>query len=200
MRGIDAHDEFAFWVIQQVQLHLAALSRRRRLEPSAFTSPLVEALSQLQRTVAQGHKGLGWFDRQELGHHLRRLAIRQEAAQTCGALHQFRRRLIRADIAQDGPGVTKMRQTALAVHDPRISNLKAAEHRPDLALAAILDPSEPLAIHAETARQDVSLALLVDDHREPDLASRQALQILVDRQFRTMSRPELVRALQRNFP
>jgi hypothetical protein len=57
-----------------------------------------------------------------------------------------------------------MRQTALAVHDPRISNLNAAEHRPDLAFAAILDPSEPLAIHAETARQDVSLALLVDDH------------------------------------
>jgi hypothetical protein len=59
MRGIDAHDEFAFWVIRQVQLHLAALSRRRRLEPGAFTSPLVEALSQLQRAVAQGHKGLG---------------------------------------------------------------------------------------------------------------------------------------------
>ena len=99
-----------------------------------------------------------------------------------------------------------MRQTALAVHDPRISNLNAAEHRPDLALAVILDPSEPLAIHAETARQDVSLALLVDDHllemshdglaildREADLASRYALQILVDRQFRTMGRPELVR-------
>ena len=43
--SIDAHDEFAFWVIRQVQLHLAALSRRRRLEPGAFTSPLVEALS-----------------------------------------------------------------------------------------------------------------------------------------------------------
>jgi hypothetical protein len=33
MRGIDAHDEFAFWVTRQVQLDLAALSRRRRLEP-----------------------------------------------------------------------------------------------------------------------------------------------------------------------
>ena len=109
MRGIDAHDEFAFWVIRQVQLHLAALSRRRRLEPGAFTSPLVEALSQLQRAVAQGHKGLGWFDRQELGHHLRRFAIRQEAAEARRTLRQFRRRLIRADIAQDCPGITKMR-------------------------------------------------------------------------------------------
>ena len=27
MRGIDAHDEFAFWIIRQVQLHLAAFSR-----------------------------------------------------------------------------------------------------------------------------------------------------------------------------
>ena len=27
MRGIDAHDEFAFWVIRQVQLHLAVFSR-----------------------------------------------------------------------------------------------------------------------------------------------------------------------------
>src|SRR6202000_1619997 len=52
MRGIDAHDEFAFWIIRKVQLHLAAFSRRRRLEPSAFTSPLVGALSQLQRAVA----------------------------------------------------------------------------------------------------------------------------------------------------
>jgi hypothetical protein len=55
--------------------------------------------------------------------------------------------------------------------------------------------------------------LLLDDHllemshdglaildREADLASRQALQILVDRQFRTMGRPELVRALQHYFP
>ena len=79
------------------------------LEPGAFTSPLVEALSQLQRAVAQGHKGLGWFDRQELGHHLRRFAIRQEAAESRRTLHQFRRRLIRADIAQDCPGITKMR-------------------------------------------------------------------------------------------
>ena len=52
-------------------------------------------------------KELGRFDRQELGHHLRRFAIRQEATQTRGTLHQLRRRLIRADIAQDCPGVTK---------------------------------------------------------------------------------------------
>ena len=50
----------------------------------------------------------------------------------------------------------------MAVHDPRISNLDAAEPRPDLALAVVLDPSEPLAIHTERARQNVSLALLVD--------------------------------------
>jgi hypothetical protein len=55
-----------------------------------------------------------------------------------------------------------MRQTTLAVHDPRISNLHAAEHCPDLAFAVVLDPSEPLAIHTETARQNESLALLVD--------------------------------------
>ena len=36
--------------------------------------------------------------------------------------------------------------------------------------------------------------------READLASRQALQILVNRQFGTMGRPELVRAFQHNFP
>jgi hypothetical protein len=77
-----------------------------------------------------------------------------------------------------------MRRTTLAVHDPRISNLNAAEHRPDLALAVVLDLSEPLTIRTETARQNVSLALLVDDHllemshdglaildRETDLAS-----------------------------
>ena len=50
-----------------------------------------------------------------------------------------------------------MRQTALAVHDPRVSNLDAAEHCPDLALAMILDPSEALTIRAEAARQNVSL-------------------------------------------
>ena len=52
-----------------------------------------------------------------------------------GALHQLRRGLIRADIAQDPPGGAKMRQTALAVHDPRISDFNAAKHRLDLALA-----------------------------------------------------------------
>ena len=92
------------------------------------------------------------MDRQELGHHLRRFAIRQEAAEARGALHQFRRRLIGADIAQDRPGGAKMRQAALAVHDPRISNLNAAEHRPDLALAVNLDRSETPAIRAEAAR------------------------------------------------
>ena len=94
---------------------------------------------------------------------------------------------------------------------PRISDLNAAEHGPDHALAAIRDPQKTLAIHAETARYDVSLALLVEDHalemshdrfavldREADLAGRRALQILVDRQFRTMGRPELARAL-RNY-
>ena len=45
-----------------------------------------------------------------------------------------------------------MRQTTLAVHDPRISNLDAAEYRSDLALAMILDPSEALTIRAEAAR------------------------------------------------
>ena len=40
----------------------------------------------------------------------------------------------------------------LAVHDPRISNLNAAKHRPDLALAIILDPSKALAVHAEAPR------------------------------------------------
>ena len=49
-----------------------------------------------------------------------------------GALHQLRRGLIRADIPQDRPGG---RQTALAVHDARISDFNAAKHRPDLALA-----------------------------------------------------------------
>jgi hypothetical protein len=38
------------------------------------------------------------LDRQELGHHLRRYAIRQEAAEARRTLHQFRRRLIRAEI------------------------------------------------------------------------------------------------------
>jgi hypothetical protein len=103
------------------------------------------------------------LDRTELGHHLRRFAIRQEATEARRALHQFRRRLIRADIARDRPGGAKMRQTTLAVHDPRVSKLNAAEHRSDLALAAILDLSEALAIRTEPARENVSLALLLDD-------------------------------------
>jgi hypothetical protein len=42
-----------------------------------------------------------------------------------------------------------MRQAALAVHDARISNLNAAEYRPDLALALVFDPSD--AFNLETA-------------------------------------------------
>ena len=64
----------------------------------------------------------------------------------------FGRRRIRADIAQDCPGGAKMRQAALAVQDPRISNFNAAEHRPDLAPAIILDPSEALTVGTEPAR------------------------------------------------
>ena len=45
-----------------------------------------------------------------------------------------------------------MTQAALAVHDLRISNLNAAEHLPDPALAVILDPPEALTVHAEAAR------------------------------------------------
>src|SRR5665811_1003478 len=92
-----------------------------------------------------------------------------------------------------------MRQAASAVHDPRVCDLNAAEHRPNLALAVILDPPETLAIHAEPARQNVRFALLFDDHllemshdrlavldRKPDLAGRQARHILVDHKLRTM--------------
>ena len=77
------------------------------------------------------------MDRQELCDHLRCFAIRQEATQTRGALHQFGRRLIRAHIAQDCPGGAKMRQAALAVQDPRISNLNAAE---PVRILRLLDP------------------------------------------------------------
>ena len=59
----------------------------------------------------------------------------------------------------------------------------------NLALAVILDPPETLAIHAESGRQNISLALLLDDHllemrhdrlavldRKPNLTGRQAMQ------------------------
>lgn len=77
---------------------LKAARTRRAHEPSRRGALPASACG------GAGSQGLGRFDRQELGHHLRRFAIRQEAPQARGALHQFRRRLVRADIAQGCPG------------------------------------------------------------------------------------------------
>ena len=131
MRGIDAHDEFAFWVIRQVQLHLAPFSRRRRLEPGAFTNPLVEALSQFHRAVSQGQRT------RLIGSAGTRLSP-PPFCDCRGAPNAL------SIPASPDPGRYRTglsghhkneADSALAVHDLRVSNFDAAEHRPDLALA-----------------------------------------------------------------
>src|SRR5271163_3883366 len=165
VRSIDANDEFSPRIIRQFQFGLRPLGRRRRIEPVPLPRLFIKALAELHRAVAQRHERFGGRDRKKLRQDVRRLSVWHEATHSSRQFHQLGRRLIRANIAQNGRSDAKMRNAASAIHNAGIVNFDTAEDRPDLARVAIFDAPERPAVGAISAHQDIGLALLPDHKR-----------------------------------
>ena len=82
MSRVNADHKLALWIIGQVLLYLRLFAILWRVKPFSFPRFLVKALAEGQSPMTKRHERFCRRNRQELGHDICGLAIRQETAQS----------------------------------------------------------------------------------------------------------------------
>lgn len=163
MRGIDADNELFAPIAGKLHLKLASVIRLRPRAPCFPHDLVVEPLADPDGALAHGRVGLGRFNGQKIGQHLRRLPVGHHAPQPCRKFHHLWHRSIGTDFLQEREGAIHARVAIPAQHPAGIANLNGAEDGSDPARRIVLDRPERMAVRADATEKGVGIRLMADD-------------------------------------
>lgn len=100
MSSIHTDDELFASIARKLHFELALLIHLRSRTPRFLGDLIAEPLAHLDRPLAHGCMRLGRLDGQEFRENADRLAVRDQASESCRQLHQLGRRPIRTDFLE----------------------------------------------------------------------------------------------------